>query len=820
MAEIENAQLELASKFVQFTDKHIFLTGKAGTGKTTFLHNLRLSSPKRMVVVAPTGVAAINAGGVTIHSFFQLPFGPFIPDQNSANRTNTYKMNRDKIRIIRSLDLLVIDEISMVRADLLDGIDDVLRRYRSHNKPFGGVQLLMIGDLHQLAPVVKDDEINFLKSYYDSFFFFGSRALQKTNYISIELKHIYRQSDQFFISLLNKVRENNFDEQTLNELNKRYQPNISENANEGYITLTTHNAQAQNINGKKLELLAGKSRIYSAKIQGEFPEYSYPTDKELVLKYGAQVMFVKNDTSREKLYFNGKIGVITSLDDEKIKVKSKEDNFEIEVSIAEWENVKYEINEETKEIKETVNGSFFQFPLKLAWAITVHKSQGLTFEKAIIDVNSAFAFGQVYVALSRCKTLEGMVLSSPISRQSIKTDSTVMGFTRNIEENPPKPETLQDSIHAYQKKLILELFNFDFITYHLNAVLKQIQENIHTLESGLMNQFVEMRKSLSTSILDVMQKFKLQLEEHIQLDKNPELNERLQERIKKAAIYFEEKIKLHAFGILQYIVVETDNKTIKKTVDDVIDAFFQETAIKLACLKISLNGFSVKNYLDTKAKASLELPHRVKPVVHSSTAGLLDNEGLYNALRWWRNDKADEDGVEQYMILPQKTLRELALHKPVTTKQLKEIKGIGKQKLKTWGEEIIRVIKDYCLENNISLEQSNEPEIIEPEKPKKPKPVAGASKKTSLEMYKSGKTIHEIAVERSMSSVTIEGHLVDFVATGEVNIKDFVTDEKYKLISDFYTENKAIDLSSAKKALGEAVSYTEIRFVLNSMKNK
>jgi ATP-dependent exoDNAse (exonuclease V) alpha subunit len=410
-----NPQLQLAFDFVQYTNKNIFLTGKAGTGKTTFLHQLKKVSPKRMVVVAPTGVAAINAGGVTIHSFFQLPYGPHIPDHENIptselnpEKPQAYqkKFNREKIRLIQSLDLLVIDEISMVRADMLDAIDLVLKKYKDRTKPFGGVQLLMIGDLHQLSPVVKEDEWSLLKKYYDTVYLFSSKALQQIPSVNIELKHIYRQSDEYFINILNKIRNNQIDQQTLTELNQRYIPNFSPDEKEGYIVLTTHNASAQEINQNKLKKIKSPSEIFGADTEGEFPSFSYPTEQELELKEGAQVMFVKNDSSSLKCYYNGKIGKVIRMDEDEVYVKCPDDEDEILVKREEWQNVKYFLDEETKEVKENVIGTFTQYPLKLAWAITIHKSQGLTFEKAIIDANASFAHGQVYVALSRCKNFD------------------------------------------------------------------------------------------------------------------------------------------------------------------------------------------------------------------------------------------------------------------------------------------------------------------------------------------------------------------------------------------------------------------------------
>ena len=483
-----NPQLEMAFNFVQYTNRNVFLTGKAGTGKTTFLHNLKNVSPKRMIVVAPTGVAAINAGGVTIHSFFQLPFGPFIPAQNddeSKENRNIQKFTREKINIIRSMDLLVIDEISMVRADVLDAIEDVLRRLKNKHKPFGGIQLLMIGDIQQLAPVIKDDEWAILKQWYQSIYFFGSRALMMTQYVSIELKHIYRQKDFVFIDLLNRIRDNRIDEGLLNELNRRYDPDFAKNTPDGYIILTTHNHQAKSINERKLSQIDDKEYCFKAATQGDFPEYSYPTDNELVLKEGAQVMFVKNDTSREKLFYNGKIGIIEKIYKDSIRVKCPGDEDSITVVLAEWQNLKYSINDTTEEILEDVVGTFIQYPLKLAWAITIHKSQGLTFEKAIIDASAAFAHGQVYVALSRLKSLEGLVLSSRLTARSIISDTKVRNFSLEVSENQPGMEEFEKSQYDYQKELVLELFDFNQIARQLNYCLKLYVENAGSLYEGI-----------------------------------------------------------------------------------------------------------------------------------------------------------------------------------------------------------------------------------------------------------------------------------------------------------------------------------------------
>ena len=395
-----NPELELAWQLVEYTGVNVFLTGKAGSGKTTFLRSLRERSTKRMVVLAPTGVAAMNAGGVTIHSFFQLPFAPFVPESHFGGEAKyQYRFGKEKVNILRSLDLLVIDEISMVRADLLDSVDDVLRRYRDRHKPFGGVQLLMIGDLQQLSPVVKEQDQQLLSPYYDHFYFFGSHALAQAGYVTVELTKVYRQSNAEFLNLLNCIRDNRVDASVLNRLNRRCLPDFAAEQPRGYIYLTTHNQKANDLNTVRLEQLAGEPQVFRAEMEGDFPVYMYPTEEELVLKVGAQVMFVKNDISGQHRYYNGMLGRIISLSAIGPVEVETEDGQQIALDREEWTNCKYSLDPETKEITETTLGTFKQYPLRLAWAITIHKSQGLTFDKAIIDVRQAFAPGQAYVAL-------------------------------------------------------------------------------------------------------------------------------------------------------------------------------------------------------------------------------------------------------------------------------------------------------------------------------------------------------------------------------------------------------------------------------------
>jgi energy-coupling factor transporter ATP-binding protein EcfA2 len=821
--EIPNPQLQLAFDFVQQTNKNLFVTGKAGTGKTTFLRNLKLISPKRMIVLAPTGVAAINAGGVTIHSFFQMHFGPHIPGQtqhqdpsqgNDQKKSfdRSQRFSKEKINIIKSLDLLVIDEISMVRADLLDSIDEVLRRFRDRSKPFGGVQLLMIGDLQQLAPVAKDDEWELLRPYYDTIFFFGSRALQKTDFTTIELRHIYRQSDQVFINLLNKVRDNIIDKQALDDLNQRFIPNFNPGNDEGYISLTTHNYQSQAINENKLKQLKGVPYNFTAEVKGEFPEYSYPTDFELVLKVGAQVMFVKNDISREKLFYNGKIGKITRIDDETIFVKCEGDYDVIPVTQVEWTSNKYTINEETKEITETPVGSFIQYPLKLAWAITIHKSQGLTFERAIIDANAAFAHGQVYVALSRCKTMEGMVLSSRISQDCIKSDVSVKGFSANAEMNQPGERELIASRIAYQQTLLLELLDFSVIQRRLHYIQKQIKENSNVLLPAFAEVFNTMSDKLSSELIGIVTKFNPQIGQLLIEQPMIESNDALQERIKKACTYFAEKTEEHICQVLQNTDIETDNKEIKKTLREGIENLYMEAFIKTASFKACTSGFSVKTYLDAKAKASIEkiqLKKEVKVPVYNPASGSA-NVSLLQEIKAWRNAKADEEDLPLYMVLPQKTLYELVEKMPVTLRQLKDINGFGKKKVLKYGDELIALI---CSHRQIEVPEISADDFPLNERVRKPKPEKGQTQKLSLEMFRQGKTIEEIATERTYAVTTIEGHLSTFIENGEIDILELLSPEKLEYISEFYSKAGSVSLSEAINALGNKATYGELRMV-------
>lgn len=700
-----NPQLELAFDFLEYTGTSVFLTGKAGTGKTTFLRELKRRSPKRMVVVAPTGVAAINAGGVTIHSFFQLPFGPYVPGMmencRQGEKRFAHKFNKEKINIIRSMDLLVIDEISMVRADLLDAVSDMLRRYRNREKPFGGVQLLMIGDVQQLSPVVKEEEWGLLKTVYESPFFFSSQALQEVEYVSIELTKVYRQSDGTFIRLLNQIRDNKADAVTLQMLNKRYIPGFNPDDTEGYITLTTHNYQAQQINKRKLDQLETRAYTYTAEIKDDFPDYAFPTDQQLVLKKGAQVMFVKNDSSAEKRYYNGKIGHITAISADNIMVRCGDEKEAIAVAREEWTNVKYSLDAETQEISETVAGVFKQYPLKTAWAITIHKSQGLTFEKAIVDAGGAFTHGQVYVALSRCKTLDGLVLGSPLRPGVLINDQMVRHFTDEIAVNQPDRARLADARRVYYLRLLSELFDYHPVLRRMQYVARLFGEQLWKLYPELTERVRSVRELCHNDLVEVGERFRGQLERMVNDCADYEHDLHIHERVVKGVAYFKEKTHEHLVSLLEDAHPEIDNKEVRKAVEDALVRLQQEVELKAAILNAVENGFSVKNYLQAKALAVIEKPRMRQKKVTDKVEVSEDilHPRLYSALRNWRNEEAKRQGLPAYAILHQKAILGIANTLPTGSREMLAVPGIGKKVLERYGARLLEIVDCYRLKH-------------------------------------------------------------------------------------------------------------------------
>lgn len=714
-----NPELQLAWQFIENTGTHLFLTGKAGTGKTTFLRRLKEQTPKRMVILAPTGIAAINAGGVTIHSFFQLSFAPFVPETTFNSSQTHYRFSKEKRNIIRSMDLLVIDEISMVRADLLDAIDSALRRYRDREKPFGGVQLLMIGDLQQLAPVVKENEWEMLKNYYETPYFFASRALRETVYMTIELKTVYRQSDTFFLSLLNKIRENQADDEVLNELNRRYQPGFRPRKEEGYIRLTTHNYQAQKVNDNELASLPGQTYSFRAEIDGTFPEYLYPADEVLTIKAGVQIMFLKNDPSSEKRYYNGMIGEVAAVNDAGMIVRGKDNGDEFQLLPEEWGNYKYVLNEETKEITEEIEGTFRQYPIRLAWAITIHKSQGLTFERAIIDARNSFAHGQTYVALSRCKTLEGMVLESPLRREAIISDSTVDDFTKEVERNKPGNRQLHDMQKAYFFDLLSDLFNFNSLDQAYKRLLRLIDEDLYKLYPKQLAEYKELAPHIKEKIVEVSQRFRNQYTRLINGSDDYAVDQGLQERVRSGAGYFRKELE-PVRALFEKTNMPLDNKELRKQLNERLQALDDALWIKESLLEAMMGQpFTVTGYLKLKAKVTLSLEDdsssgsspkapkekrerkgRKERTRSSSKAkvevptDILYPE-LYRTLSEWRAAKAREVSLPAYIIMQQKALMGIVNLLPDTPEALEAIPYFGAKGVQKYGLEILGIIREY-----------------------------------------------------------------------------------------------------------------------------
>jgi len=822
----ENIIFNTAADFISNSNYPVFLTGKAGTGKTTFLKFIKENSNKNIAVVAPTGVAAINAGGTTIHSFFQLPFAPYIPINNKQwgnsevidknNLLGKLRLTTERKEVMQQLELLIIDEISMVRCDVIDAIDQVLRHVRrQHSKPFGGVQLLYIGDMYQLPPVIKEDEWQLLSACYENQFFFSSLAVIEQPPVFIELKKVYRQSDPAFISLLNKVRNNEMDEEDYTLLHSRFQPEFRPSKEDNFITLTTHNNKADAINIEELASLKGEIFSFKATVEGEFYEKAFPADEYLNLKVGAQVMFIKNDTEKIRRYYNGKIGFIHKVEDDKIWVTCKNDPGEqlIEVKKEVWRNIKYSVNSKTQQIEEQELGSFTQYPLRLAWAITIHKSQGLTFKNAIIDAGKAFASGQVYVALSRCTSLEGIRLRSKISYSSLHSDERIVNFSTKQQNSEARSTLLHAAAKEYQQDIITGLFDFKDTEAILNEMMFWVKENnslgnaVHSWLEKIRDQFVIYMQHGT--------KFMFVLKELFFTEGLPENNDAIKQRLVKAGEWFSNDLGKTKLLIMECPAV-TDNRQLAKDFTSKLQKLFDEICIRIHLLNSCATGFSLQKYREQKMSFKKTL-FTINP--YSGKSNYISKEivhpELYSALKDKRDELSNEKNVPVYMICSTESLEQMTCFLPQTLNDLGKISGFGKIKLKQFGNDFIHIIQDYCELHNL---QSNAIDLpVKKIKAVKTKVTKTDTKKISFDLYKTGKSLSEISSERNLTLSTIENHLAHYIEKGELNINELLDDSKQLLIKEVIKNKGSESLQSIKELL-PTVSYGELKWMIAAEK--
>ncbi len=728
-----NTIFKKAVAFVTQTNSHLFLTGKAGTGKTTFLKYIRNNCSKKTAIVAPTGVAAINAGGVTIHSFFQLPMGTYLPTRQGnwdnsfdgmVNNQNTLfknlRLSAPKRELLQELELLIIDEVSMVRADTLDAIDAVLRNVRQQPLvPFGGVQMLYIGDLFQLPPVVRQDEWRWLQEFYKSPFFFDAVCMKQSPPVYIELKKIYRQSDAEFISILNNIRNNCCTPADLQHLHQYYQPGFSAASEENYITLTSHNDKADAINRSELQKLPHRLHTFRATITGEFNERSYPAEEELQLKANAQIMFIKNDKGESRRYYNGKIGIIHSIDEEDVMVSFPGESELLKLEKEKWQNIRYRYNKEKDKFEEEELGTFTQYPIRLAWAITIHKSQGLSFEKAIIDAGASFAAGQVYVALSRLTGLQGLVLRSRINADCIRTDDRVLEFVQAELSDHRLQETLEMEQQSFIRSWLLKKFNWDKIKNNVDQHFDSYDDRQLFNKHSCINWAGALVRTANAQH-EVAMKFLRQLESLLNTGEEDGYA-KLHQRMEAAVQYFIKEIEEGLLAPVEKHMKEVNNWP------------------------------KIKKYI-TSLKELHELFDRKR-------------QQLQHALEMSR-----------------------AMH---ASAEMHELLQLAEASEKPTGEGSVE-----------------EPVPAVPKKSRAPK---GETNRLSLQLYRDGKTLQEIAQERNLALSTIETHLASFIPTGEVDVLELVSKEKLDKIMELLEVQPMLGSTAVRQSLDIDASYGEIK---------
>jgi len=753
--EFVSAEAKYVLQFINQTNRSVFLTGKAGTGKTTLLKEIIRTTHKNCVVVAPTGIAALNAGGVTIHSMFQLPFGGFIPDNSTpqfaenskfesrATLRRHFKMSGLKKAVIKNMELLIIDEVSMLRSDLLDAMDFMLQSVRKKTQPFGGVQVLFIGDLLQLPPVIRDEEWRTLKQYYRGKFFFHSHVIEQFPPLYIELSKIFRQTDDRFISVLNNLRNNRITQNDIQILNEFVKPDFDLKANKGYITLTTHNVKADTINSESLQDLEGRSKTYYAEIIGDFPDKIYPIEEKLELKVGAQIMFIKNDLSFEKKFFNGKMGFVKSISEKEIMIHFPDENKTIEVEKYEWQNIRYSIDENTKEVQEEVLGTFVHYPIKLAWAITVHKSQGLTFDKAALDVSQVFLPGQAYVALSRLRSLNGLILLSPLRMNGISNDQDVMDYSLNKASEDHLENALQNETKNFIHNYLINSFEWTELAQEWRNHKFSYLDSDKSVKSKFAN-WASQQLELCDSIIDPSRKFISQLNKLFSQETTD--YQFINDRIQAAYGYFFDKLDKLEYEILYKIEEIKRVKQVKQFYDELLDLEDLQTKAVLRLMK---------------AKLLMETIMNRKTI---SKESLISNE------------------IKNYKL-----------------------------------NKIERVVEDFKRNNLNLIEDKEDVSYYEPKKKKSEKTPKKPTSQITYELWVERNTIEEIANLRKLTVATILSHFTKLIQDKAVSINDIMPEDKIEILSKAFYGYKEESLTPMKEQLGDDFSWEELRMFKASL---
>jgi hypothetical protein len=826
MSAIElNDDFKLAESYLNTTNEHLFVTGNAGTGKTSFLKYIKSNCPKNIVISASTGIASINAEGVTLHSLFQLPFAPFIPTtENKELLIKNIRMGKAKLDLIRRMEVLVIDEVSMVRADVLDAIDAILKSARrKYDEAFGGLQVLFIGDLNQLPPVVKSDEWQVLSPYYNSPYFFDSEAILSHPPIVIQFKKVYRQQNQAFIDLLNHIRNNRISIEVLDGLNKRYVPNFQPPTDTNFITLTSHNIHADNVNKSRLNELSGQDSTYIADIKDDFPEYLFPNDKDLALKVGAQVMFIKNDSTSHR-YYNGKIGVIHQMHPHKVEVKC--DDQVIEVYPDKWENVKYSLDSATNSIVQQIVGTYTQLPLRLAWAITIHKSQGLTFDNVMIDAAQSFTSGQVYVALSRCRSLEGIVLLSKIGKDAIHYDSRIESNVQSLTNRKDAAIFLHTATYNYFLYVVQRLLSFEKEIEWSAIALNVTKRNKDKYSAESIPFWESIRQEFLTH-KTIVDKFLKTLHSMVDEKIPVETNKDMLQRVSDAIRYFLPIVQKLEIALEQNPII-TESKEAASGINLLLNDIYNSIRLKKHCLSHCAGNFSVFEYHKANTSYKSSFPKLSTYNKTDSADYMGDDVLLLERLLSWRKSQVDVLKIPIYLIGNTEMFRTIAEQKPVSFIQLQQIKGMGQAKVAKYGKDILDIVREYCEEFDI---QQNEEIDFEEDVQKlikksnkttrqvsesvvaKPKKPLHYSQYTTLDLWNQYRNIEKVAELRGLTKGTIESHIAFLSKEGKIKYEEWIDPRMIHQITAVVLQHADKNLTELKLLLPEEITFTQIRGV-------